>query len=129
MNSSLQELFQDTTPNLDLYRALPENARNQLDDLLVEFIGKSIDDGGIENKDNIVIVCTVFPLVNLETKKVHKFIGVKALVDVVAFREHRSKEFVSVIDSTEHDSDVPDELLDLYNKAKDLDINASLLKS
>jgi len=129
MNSSLQELFQDTTPSLDLYKSLPENARNQLDDLLVEFIGKSIEKGSIDDKDAVVIVCTVFPLVNLETKKVHKFIGVKALVDVVSFREHRSKEFVSVIDSTEHDSDVPDELLDLYNKARDLDINASLLKS
>jgi hypothetical protein len=50
-------------------------------------------------------------------------------VDVENFRTNRSKEFVLIMDSTEHNSDLPDELLDIYNKAKEMDISASIVKA
>lgn len=125
----MDSLFEDQPFNLDLYRSLPPNARNQLEDLLVEFISSSIDKGDIQEKDRTIMICTVFPVVNTETKKVYKFIGIKALVDVENFRTNRSKEFVLIMDSTEHNSDLPDELLDIYNKAKEMDISASIVKA
>ena len=124
----MDSLFEDQPFNLDLYRSLPPNTRNQLEDLLVEFISSSIDKGDIQEKDRTMMICTVFPVVNTETKQVRKFIGIKALVDVENFRTNRSKEFVLIMDSTEHDSDLPDELLDIYNKAKEMDISASIVK-
>lgn len=125
----MDSLFEDQPFNLDLYRSLPPNARNQLEDLLVEFISSSIDKGNIQEKDRTIMICTVFPVVNTETKEVYKFIGIKALVDVENFRTNRSKEFVLIMDSTEHNSDLPDELLDIYNKAKEMDISASIVKT
>jgi hypothetical protein len=125
----MDSLFEDQPFNLDLYRSLPPNARNQLEDLLVEFISSSIDKGDIREEDRTMMICTVFPVVNTETKEVHKFIGIKALVDVENFRTNRSKEFVLIMDSTEHNSDLPDELLDIYNKAKEMDISASIVKA
>lgn len=125
----MDSLFEDQPFNLDLYRSLPPNARNQLEDLLVEFISSSIDKGDIQEKDRTIMICTVFPVVNTETKEVYKFIGIKALVDVEKFRTNRSKEFVLIMDSTEHNSDLPDELLDIYNKAKEMDISASIVKT
>jgi len=125
----MDSLFEDQPFNLDLYRSLPPNARNQLEDLLVEFISSSIDKGDIQEKDRTIMICTVFPVVNTETKEVYKFIGIKALVDVENFRTNRSKEFVLIMDSTEHNSDLPDELLDIYNKAKEMDISASIVKT
>jgi len=125
----MDSLFEDQPFNLDLYRSLPPNARNQLEDLLVEFISSSIDKGDIREEDRTMMICTVFPVVNTETKEVYKFIGIKALVDVENFRTNRSKEFVLIMDSTEHNSDLPDELLDIYNKAKEMDISASIVKA
>jgi len=125
----MDSLFEGQPFNLDLYRSLPPNARNQLEDLLVEFISSSIDKGDIQEKDRTIMICTVFPVVNTETKEVYKFIGIKALVDVENFRTNRSKEFVLIMDSTEHNSDLPDELLDIYNKAKEMDISASIVKT
>ena len=108
-----------------LYRNLREDTKEKLHTALVKFAKETIDRANLPENHTWLVSYGVFPLVDRETKDIKTYFGVKIFVDLIKFKKEESFNAITILEVDEHDSEVPDELLDFYNEGKEF--NAQII--
>jgi hypothetical protein len=105
--------------NKDLYLNLGEQTRKKLDAVLVKFTKETLKKAKIPAKHIWVVLYGVFHLRDKDTRELTRYLGIKIHVDLAKFKEGKEFEAITIIEVDQHDSEVPDELLDFYNNTKE----------